>query len=550
MNAREQMDKLWANLAGLGGRRLAALGIVGATVLLAIGLGAFYLSKPEREILYSGLSREDVGQIGSVLKDNGIGFDVAPDGTSVLVGHADTARARMLLAEKGLPQSTHSGYELFNELGSFGLTSFMQDVTRVRALEGELARTIQTMDGIKAARVHIVLPDRASFRRDQQKASASVVIRTRLPDDATAANAIRHLVAASLPGMDTNAVTVLNTEGVVLVSGEDPSASGGGLMDDLKRRVDRELEEKIRRTLTPYLGYDNFQISVSTRLNTDRKQVSEVIFDPESRVERSVRVVKEAGTSQNSTTDSAATVQQNIPVAQMAAGGGNSSNEENSRREELTNFEISSKKVDTVHDGYEVENLSIAVLVNQARLQADEGQPDVMPIETRLMEIEQLVQSATGFNKERGDQLKVSSVVFADGGNDLEPVPGPSMGEVLMRQSGTLINAGTILIMAILLIWFGLRPTLKTVLGRSQPLEAGAVALEGEAAAGMLPGPDDADMADGHLAGLAPPEQINLIEDLTSKKNRTPQKRLEQIIDFDEEQAATILRQWMRVEGA
>ncbi|WP_128291221.1 flagellar basal-body MS-ring/collar protein FliF [Afifella aestuarii] len=550
MNAREQMDKLWANLAGLGGRRLAALGIVGATVLLAIGLGAFYLSKPEREILYSGLSREDVGQLGSVLKDNGIGFDVAPDGTSVLVGHADTARARMLLAEKGLPQSTHSGYELFNELGSFGLTSFMQDVTRVRALEGELARTIQTMDGIKAARVHIVLPDRASFRRDQQKASASVVIRTRLPDDATAANAIRHLVAASLPGMDTNNVTVLNTEGVVLVSGDDPSASGGGLMDDLKRRVDRELEEKIRRTLTPYLGYDNFQISVSTRLNTDRKQVSEVIYDPESRVERSVRVVKEAGTSQNSTTDSAATVQQNIPVAQMAAGGGNSSNEENERREELTNFEISSKKVDTVHDGYEVENLSIAVLVNQARLQADEGQPDVMPIETRLMEIEQLVQSATGFDKERGDQLKVSSVMFADGGNDLEPVPGPSMGEVLMRQSGTLINAGTILVMAILLIWFGLRPTLKTVLGRSQQLEAGAVAIEGEMAAGMLPGPDEADMADGHVAGLAPPEQVNLIEDLTSKKNRTPQKRLEQIIDFDEEQAATILRQWMRVEGA
>ncbi|MDQ0326307.1 flagellar M-ring protein FliF [Rhodopseudomonas julia] len=550
MNAREQMDKLWANLAGLGGRRLAALGIVGATVLLAIGLGAFYLSKPEREILYSGLSREDVGQIGSVLKDSGIGFDVAPDGTSVLVGHADTARARMLLAEKGLPQSTHSGYELFNELGSFGLTSFMQDVTRVRALEGELARTIQTMDGIKAARVHIVLPDRASFRRDQQKASASVVIRTRLPDDTTAANAIRHLVAASLPGMDTNAVTVLNTDGVVLVSGDDPSASGGGLMDDLKRRVDRELEEKIRRTLTPYLGYDNFQISVSTRLNTDRKQVSEVIFDPESRVERSVRVVKEAGTSQNSTTDSAATVQQNIPVAQMAAGGGNSSNEENERREELTNFEISSKKVETVHDGYEVENMSIAVLVNQARLQADEGQPDVMPIETRLMEIEQLVQSATGFDEERGDQLKVSSVVFADGGKDLEPVAGPSIGEVLMRQSGTLINAGTILIMAILLIWFGLRPTLKTVLGRGQAMEAGALALEGDAAAGMLPGPDETDMADGHVAGLAPPEQVNLIEDLTSKKNRTPQKRLEQIIDFDEEQAATILRQWMRVEGA
>ncbi|MCP6151202.1 flagellar M-ring protein FliF, partial [Klebsiella pneumoniae] len=119
----------------------------------------------------------------------------------------------MLLAVKGLPQSASTGYELFNDMRSFGLTSFMQEVTRVRALEGELARTIQTMKGIKAARVHIVLPDRSSFRRDQQAASASVVIRTENADDASSAQAIRHLVASAIPGMKLDSVTVLSTEG-------------------------------------------------------------------------------------------------------------------------------------------------------------------------------------------------------------------------------------------------------------------------------------------------------------------------------------------------
>jgi flagellar M-ring protein FliF len=161
----------------LGARRLAALAAIGLAVFLSVGIGAYYLSRPAQETLYTGLDREDVGRMGAVLKDAGIPFDVSADGTSLLVSYGNTAQARMLLAEKGLPHSTKSGYELFNDLGSLGLTSFMQEVTKVRALEGELARTIQGMKGIKAARVHIVLPDRGSFRREQQPPSASVVIR-------------------------------------------------------------------------------------------------------------------------------------------------------------------------------------------------------------------------------------------------------------------------------------------------------------------------------------------------------------------------------------
>ena len=130
-----------------------------------VGLGSYYLSRPQLETLYTGLIAQDVSRIGAALREAGIAFDVNAQGTAVLVRYGQTAQARMLLAEKGLPSSANAGYELFDKLGSMGLTSFMQEITRVRALEGEIARTIQAMKGVKAARVHIVLPDSGSFRR-------------------------------------------------------------------------------------------------------------------------------------------------------------------------------------------------------------------------------------------------------------------------------------------------------------------------------------------------------------------------------------------------
>lgn len=547
MVGREQFNTLLGNLRDLGARRLIALGLVGLTVLLVIGLGAYYLSQPERETLYSNLSRDDVSRIGGALKDAGISFDVSAAGDAVLVAHSDTARARMLLAVKGLPQSTSTGYELFNDVRSFGLTSFMQEVTRLRALEGELARTIQSMKGVKAARVHIVLPDRASFRRDAQQATASVVVRTENPDDSSSAQAIRHLVAAAIPGMKLDAVTVLNTDGAVLTSGEDSENAPAGRKALLQQQVARETEEKIRRTLTPYLGIGNFEISVSARLDTNRTTSSEVTFDPDSKTERSVRVVREKGASQNRSQQTPTTVQQNIPQQQVQdQDPGNDSSEQNDRREELTNFEISSRTTQTVKDGFAVENLSIAILVNRDRLAANAGKgSDVVPIETQIYEIEQLAASAAGYDKDRGDKLKVVATPFADGGRALDPIPPLSWTELLLRQAGTLINALTILVVAALLIWFGLRPAVRAILARP---ESEVQAMEAAMLAAPQSDEEAADMADAlpNAATLAP---MNLIEDVTSRINRSPQKRLEQIIEFDEEQAAAILRQWLRQEA-
>jgi flagellar M-ring protein FliF len=540
MTAREHAGRLVANMRELGTRRLVALGVIGLAVMLLVGLGAYYLSTPEKAVLYSDLSHDDVNRIGSALREAGIGFDVSADGATVLVGHSETAEARMLLAEKGLPQSSSSGYELFNELGSFGLTSFMQEVTRVRALEGELARTIQTLKGVKAARVHIVLPDRASFRREQQPASASVVIRTENANDAGAAQAIRHLVAAAVPGMKADSVTVLSTDGSVLASGDDVGNAAAGKLSLLEQGVSEEIEENVRRTLSPYLGLDNFEVSVAPRLNTDKTTVSATSFDPDSRVERSVRTVRENDLSQNRSTEAPTTVQQNIPEEQVTADNGSDSTEESTRREDLTNYEISSTVTQTVRDGYTIEHLSVAVLVNRDRLDAitAAGGPAV---DAQLAEIEQLVSSAAGVDQPRGDQVKVAAVAFVDGGQPLEATPPLPFVELLLRQSGTLINALTILVVAALLIWFGLKPAVRSILTRPESPAAIAALTTNDAGVIALPG-------DAATASLSARADVSLIEDLTSRMNRSPQRRLEQIVELNEEQAAAVLRHWMRQE--
>ena len=289
MAVQEQIERLWASLLKLGARRLIALGVIGISVFAMTGLAGYFLSRPGSEVLYAGLDRQDIGRIAEALKEADIPFDVSADDGTVLVRYGETARARMLLAEKGLPNSPNAGNELYDKLGSLGLTSFMQEVTRVRALEGELARTIQLMRGIKAARVHVVLADEGSFRRTREPPSASVLVRTETPDDLVAAKAIRHLVAAAVPGMTPAEVTVLSADGVLLSSGDDQSDAAPGAMLALEKTVSREIRDNVRKTLTPYLGLSNFQISVTTKVNTDKKQTNETIYDPNSRVERSVR---------------------------------------------------------------------------------------------------------------------------------------------------------------------------------------------------------------------------------------------------------------------
>jgi flagellar M-ring protein FliF len=352
--------------------------------------------------------------------------------------------------------------------------------------------------------------------------------------------------------MALEGVTVLNTDGTLLASGSDMTDTAPAGMLTLEKNVSREIQDKIRKTLTPYLSMRNFQISVAAKLNTDKKQTSETTYFPESRVERSVRVVKENQTSQNSSTQAPTSVDRNLPQPQgtPAPTDGKQSNEDNQKREELTNYELSSKTVTTVSAGYALENVSVAVLLNRASLLTSLGGDKATPemLDKQLTEIQQLVASAAGLRLDRGDTIKVVAVDFADAGHDLEPVPPPGLMEILTRQMGTVISAGTVLIVALLLTWFGIRPATRALLGAAP---AGlAMATPALAEAPLLASPDQLQPfgdpgAPPQFMGMGMGEEANLIEDLTSKTRRSPQKRLEQIVQLDEEAAAAILKQWM-----
>lgn len=245
-------------------------------------------------------------------------------------------------------------------------------------------------------------------------------------------------------------------------------------------------------------------------------------------------MVRENDTSQNAATQEPTTVEQNVPERAVRADGGQRSSEEKQRREELTNYEISSKKTQTISDGYSIAKMSIAVLINRPRLVESLGAaPSQEQIDQRLDEVRQVVSSAAGISNQRGDNIKVLAVDFLQGSRTLEPAAPIGIGEALLRQSGTLINAVTILALAALIIWFGLRPSIGALLKRPEPAPVVA-----SVTAGDIP------------AQIAGPELgVNLISDLTQASQRSPLKKLEQLIDFDEAQAAAVLKQWIQ-EGA
>lgn len=536
---------------GLGGRRLAALGITGATVFVLVGVSGYFLSRPQQEVLYSGLETQDVTRIGAALEDAGIPFDVSVAGDAVLVNYGAAAQARMLLAQKGLPRSDSAGYELFDKLGSLGLTTFMQQITKVRALEGELAKTIRLIDGIKAARVHLAMKSEGSFRGGADQASASVIIRADGEMGMQAASAIRHLVAAAIPGLSPNQVTVMSADGALLLSTDDPVSAAPEKLVGLERSISNDIETRIGRTLMPYVGLGNFRVSVSAKLNTDRRQISETTYDPNSRVERSMRTIKESGEAQNATGADGVTVEQNIPVEQAENPSGDTSSERKDRKEELTNYEINSRSTSTISDGYSVDRLSVAVVVNKAILsQADGGAGGEEALAAKITELEKLASSAAGLIENRGDTITLTAVDFLDDAAVSEEEGGGAVAW-LGSHFPMLMNTAVLLLITLLVLLLGLRPALKMIMnGASQ----GELQLAGPmpGMAGDAAGMPVADMSVSTSAldnfaipQLAGNEPDPLLDSLAREVSNSPKDRLAKIVELDPDRAVEVLKQWL-----
>jgi len=561
MNLLNQLTAVLKNLAQLGTGRLIALGVVGAVTLLVIMVGTYYVNRPAYETLYVGLDTSDLNQISIALAEDGVNFQVGTDGTSLQVPVGMTGKARLLLAEKGLPNSTNAGYELFDNVGSLGLTSFMQEVTRVRALEGEIARTIQTIDGISSARVHIVMADRGSFRQAEQKPTASVMIRASQQTGRQAAVSIRHLVAAAVPGLSIDDVTILDSAGQLLASGDDPTNSALNRSLSVEQNLQTELESKIDNALAPFLGMDNFRTSVTAKLNTDAQQIQETTYDPDSKVERSVRTTKEDQKSEQVNADQAATVEQNVPQGNQSTPSGPKSSDQNNKKEEQTNYEINTKTVATVRSGYQIDKLSIAVVLNRGRVEKLIGTPfDQAKYDAFLQQMQQIVTSAAGVDAKRGDLINVSSVNFLENQLLQDSVTGESFMDIFMRNMGSMINAGAFVLVAFLIVWLGFRPLIKAIGGPE--MAAAGISAPGALPAGETAGlelPDFSPTGSGPgsalMEGFGSDFGFDSTDDLLSsdeddgsgiakRVKEGPERRLSRMVEISEERAAKILRKW------
>lgn len=560
MNLLEQLKSMGKNLAALGQAKLAILAGAGVVTVGLVLAAALFVNKPGYETLYVGLEGSDVNQISIALAEANIDFKTGTDGASIQVPVGSTGKARLYLAERGLPSSSNSGYELFDNVGSLGLTSFMQEVTRVRALEGEIARTIQQINGIAAARVHIVMPERGNFRKADQPPTASVMIRASSTAGRKAAASIRHLVSASVPGLEAEHVTILDSAGQLLASGEDSDNNTLNRSLNIVQSVQDDVERNIEKALAPFLGVDNFRASVMAALNTDSQQTQETVYDPESRVERSVRVTRESQKSNQSQLQKPATVEQNIPQGGPDEGVGPQSSDEADKKEEQTNYEINSKTIATVRNSFKIDRLSVAVVVNQGRIAALVGEPaDQAKVDAYLAEMQKIVSSAAGLNPDRGDVVTLTAMTFLDNQLLDESAAGPGVAQVLTQNLSTIINALAFVAVAFLVVWFGFRPVVRSVTGG-----ASATALEADAAGLELPdfspavgvGAGGGALMDGFGSdfGFDSTDDLLSADDGEGAFNRRvkegPERRLARMVEISEERAAKILRKWAENQAA
>jgi flagellar M-ring protein FliF len=261
-------------------------------------------------------------------------------------------------------------------------------------------------------------------------------------------------------------------------------------------------------------------------------------------------VTKEQQSSQNAAGEQAAGVEANLPKPKTAGGESKQSNDQTQKREELTNYEVSSKSIQTTSAGFAVQNLSVAVLINRAALAASLGdKPSPDALAGQVHEIEQLVASAAGLDRGRGDAVKVTVVDFIDSSHDLDPAPGPSLVEILARQTGSIANAGAIVAVAAIVVWFGVRPGLRMALAPPRlGAASGALGASGDQRPALRAPDSDGQPAESILIETDSGRDA-FLQALLARRDNGPERKLQKLVEFDENHAATILKQWIR-QGA
>lgn len=388
-----------------------------AVTLTLIGFFAFIIlrvSRPDMGVLFSDLSMQDSAAVIRELDSRGIRYESKGDtGQTIMAPRADLARLRMDLAGKGLPVQAGVGYEIFDKGDAFSSTNFVQNVNHLRALEGELARSIRAIGRVQAARVHLVLPERRLFERDRETPSAAIVLKLMGELDAGQVRAIRHLAASAVEGLKPERVSIVDERGRLLADGaKDADANGASGFEDRQIGLERRLRGQIEDVVAGIVGPGRARVQVNAELDLNRVESRSETFDPESRVVRSAQTRTESAVTGNA--DGQVTVGNELP----GANGGDkppAPKDATNKNEETTNYEISRVTKTEIAEGGRIKRLSVAVVVDGVYATAPDGKQTYAPRPPAEIErITALVRSAVGFDKARGDQLEVVNLRFAE----------------------------------------------------------------------------------------------------------------------------------------
>lgn len=515
---------------------LATAAAFGAVMLIARGAGT-----PTMNLLYSGLDPAAAGEVIGTLEQQGAAFEVRGDAIYVDAARRDSLR--MLLAAEGQPTSSVGGYEILDNLSGFGTTAQMFDAAYWRAKEGELARTILSQPGVSGARVHLSNAAQRSFMKNEPSSASVMVTTSGGALSAAQAHAIRFLVAAAVQGLMPDDVTVIDSiTGVVGDANSAPEgrAAGGDRAAALRASVQRLLEARV--------GSGRVVVEVAVDRVTEREEIVERNFDPDSRVAIST-VTEETNSSANDSRDGAVTVAGNLPDGDAGGQGADSSSSETGTREQV-NYEVSETLREVLRLPGAVRRLTVAVLVDGIRTTGGDGTETWSPRpEDELSALRSLVASAVGFDEARGDEITLQSLEFPpieEVGTEAAPIP-------LLTRLGIdamqLIQIGVLALVALVLGLFVVRPILRAAPAPALPAPVAEpptlpVAIETPAATPALPALDgeiDGELPPMSVVDIPPPDAALSAPD----GGADPAARLAELANGRESETAMVLRSWM-----
>jgi flagellar M-ring protein FliF len=541
----------------LGGPRIAAMGAV--TVAL-IGIFAFlilHITAPQMTPLFTDLALPDSASIAKELDREGVTYELRNDGNIIMVPADKVARLRMTLAENGLPKGGGVGYEIFDKSDALGTTSFVQNVNNLRALEGELARTIEALDRVQAARVHLVMPERPLFSRDKVEPSASIVLKLRGTIEPAQVRAIRHLVATAVNGLRPQRISIVDERGQLLADGAADDANGGDIgSDDRQATFEKHMRDQVESIVSSVVGPGHSRVQVSADFDFNRVTQTSDKFDPDGRVVRSSQTREETSASGEGNSNQV-TVGNELPGAnqRQPAAAEAAPRDQSRKSEEIVNYEISKTTKTEVIEGGRVNRVSVAVLVDGNYVKNDKGDVSYQPRSKEdLDQIAALVRSAIGFDQKRGDHVEVVNLRFAE--TAAMPINEPTGWlSALHFTKDDIMRAIEMVVMGVLglvVLLLVVRPLVRRIITPDDRKHAALPPAAGEALLGAASTAAIAGESVDPMKAAEPSKTAQMIDiaQIQGQVHAQSVQKVGEIADNNPQETVSIIRGWLHENAA